>query len=330
LEPLFDRFRRDLEALTGGPPERLAIAVSGGNDSLAMLLLAAADYPGRVVAATVDHGIRPEGAGEAEFVASVCRELGVEHSILAPAEPLLADFASLQARARELRYRLLLGWAADAGAPWLLTAHHMDDRAETILMRLARGAGLAGLAGIRPIRRGDPAQPAIVRPLLGWSPGDLKAVVSLSAFRAIEDPSNRAQRFDRTWYRNLIGSTHLLRSDRLAAAAAHLTEAEEALAWAADRELCTRRRPDDGGAIRLDVRDLPFELIHRLAAQVVAELVAQHGGKPNWRRDKLAGVLRSVQSGHRATIANVQISPGEEWRFEPAPPRRERSGTVPR
>jgi tRNA(Ile)-lysidine synthase len=94
------RFRRDLGALAGGAPGRIGIAVSGGPDSVALLLLAAAAYPGAVAAATVDHGLRPESAAEARLVAALCAARGIAHAILTPDAPI---GGSLQAAARAAR-----------------------------------------------------------------------------------------------------------------------------------------------------------------------------------------------------------------------------------
>jgi tRNA(Ile)-lysidine synthase len=308
-----DRFRSDFEALAGAAPERLGIAVSGGPDSLALLLLAHAAFPGRVHAATVDHRLRPESAEEAEFVARVCAALSVPHSILSDQATPIAG-GNVQAQARELRYRLLADWAAPLG--WLATGHHQDDQAETILMRLARGAGLAGLAAIRPRRSLGPV--TLVRPLVGWRRIELARIVAEAGLDPVDDPSNRADGFDRTRIRALLAERgEALPAARLAASAAHLGEAEEALAWSADREWA-ERASFEPGAIALDPSGLPTELVRRLAARAIDSL----RGDPDWRRDKLASALAEVERGGTVTLAGVKIEAGERWRFAPEPPRR--------
>ena len=317
-----ERFRRDLETLTGGAPDRLAVAVSGGPDSLALLLLACAAFPGRILAATVDHGLRADNAKEAEFVASVCVGLGVPHAILSDPGRTI-EGANLQAEARELRYRLLAEWAAKGAALWLATAHHLDDQAETVLMRLARGSGLSGLAAVRASRPEPPL--TVVRPLLGWRRQELAAIVAGAGLAAVDDPSNRSDAHDRTRFRALLADSALLPPMRLAAAAAHLAEAEEALSWAAEREWQARAGVD-GTAVTLDSDGLPPELLRRLASRAID---AVRGGG-DWRRDKLADALATVARSGRATVGEVQISAGPRLRFEPAAPRRPTGGPASR
>jgi tRNA(Ile)-lysidine synthase len=311
-----ERFRRDVAALAGERPGRIGLAVSGGPDSLALLILARSAFPGAVEAATVDHGLRPENAAEAAEVARICESLAVPHAALSDGGAPIAG-ASPQAQARALRYRLLAAWTVERGLPLLATAHHQGDQAETVLMRLARGAGLAGLAGVRA-RRSEGAA-ILVRPLLGWRRAELEGIVADAGIEPVDDPSNRSPAFDRTRFRALLAATDLLPPERLAASAAHLAEAEEALAWAAAR-LWDERARRDGEAILLDPAGLPSELLRRLAARAVGEV---RGGAP-WRSDGLAGALAAAGEGRRTTLAGVQIDGGASWRFAPAPPRRSR------
>lgn len=125
---------------------RVALAVSGGPDSMALLALAAAALPGRITALTVDHGLRAAAAAEAAGVAAQCAARGIAHATLRRDGPPIR--ANVQARARAARYALMADWCRAHGAGLLLTAHHADDQAETLLMRLNRASGSDGLAGI--------------------------------------------------------------------------------------------------------------------------------------------------------------------------------------
>lgn len=305
MEEQAERFRADLTAITGAPPTRIAAAVSGGADSLAMLLLAHAAFPERVVAATVDHGLRREGAAEAAFVASVCAGLGVPHRILAAG---MDDTRNLQAAARVRRYALLGEWARDAGADCLVTAHHLDDQAETLLLRLRRGSGLAGLAGIRRVL---PGPVPVCRPLLGWRREALADIVRAAGLVAVQDPSNSDPRFDRTRMRRRLAEADWLDPAALARSAGALAEAEAALGWMTQQLM--RERFD--GEI-LDPRGLPAELRRRLLLAVLAAL----GGPPP-RGGKVARLLAALAAGETATLAGIRCRGGELWRFAPARPR---------
>jgi len=303
---LVARFRNDLEALFGVEPGILGIAVSGGPDSLALLLLAAAAFPGRVAAATVDHGLRPEAAGEAAFVAGICADLGVPHATL---EAGMTDQVNVQAAARGRRYALLADWAAGIGAACLLTAHHLDDQAETLVMRLLRGSGPAGLAGIRAL---NAAAVPIVRPLLGWRRAELAALVAAAGIAAVADPSNQDERFDRVRTRRRLAEADWLDPVPLARSAAALAQAEEALEWAVER---LRRERVDGFA--LDPSGLPEEFRRRLVVRTLAAM-----GGPAPRGEAVTRLLATLEKGGTATLGGVKCVGGAIWRFAPAPPRR--------
>lgn len=309
---LVARFRSDLHALTDGDGGRLGIAVSGGPDSLALLLLAQAARAGEIAAATVDHRLRPDSAGEAAFVASICAELDVPHATLAADAPIEGN---VQSGARTLRYRLLGDWAAVAGIDCLLTAHHRDDQAETLLMRLQRGAGVAGLAGIRAATQIGGL--VVARPLLGWSRAELRAVVDGAGLMAVEDPSNSDQRYDRARLRQHLAQADWIDPRGLARSAEALAEAEAALEWAAER-LYRERMEASGEAIRLDVAGLPDELRRRLVLRVLAALAPDVAP----RGPDLQHLLAVLDQGGTATLAGVKASGGAIWRFALAPPRR--------
>ena len=303
------RFRLDLDRLL--PSGRLGVAVSGGPDSLALLLLAAATRPGEVEAATVDHGLRAGSAEEAEAVAAVSERLHVRHCTL---RVTVADGSSLQAQAREARYEALERWALERGLAAIATAHHADDQAETLLMRLTRGAGLSGLAGVR--ERRSLGELLLIRPLLRWRKAELVAIVAGAGVMAAEDPSNADPRHDRTRIRQLLAEAPLLDVERLAASAGHLSEAEEALSYAAG-ELYVARAKEDHGAILLRATDLPRELKRRLVLLAIERLGAAAPRGPDLDR-----ALQSLNQGRACTLGSLKLEGGAVWRLSPAPPRR--------
>lgn len=325
---LVTRFRRDLEALTETPVPRLGVAVSGGPDSLALLLIADAALPNRIEAATVDHGVRPENADDARHVAGICRERGIAHAILAKPENMAFPRSSLQAQARALRYYVLGEWAGREQLPAVATAHHADDQAETVLMRLARGSGLAGLASIRaarPINHFN-TEVLLVRPLLGWTRSELRTVVTDAGLRPVDDPSNRSLRHDRTHVRNLLGETRFLRPKRLAASAAHLGESEIALEWSTEAEWNRRvTASDDLETFDIEVAGLPREIKRRLARLAIHWVRLETGHLGEWRSERLGDLVDQLDKGARRTFAQVLCTGGPIWRFEPAPPRTTKS-----
>jgi tRNA(Ile)-lysidine synthase len=313
------RFRADLEKLTEGAPAKLGVAVSGGPDSLALLLLAAAALPGRVCAATVDHGLRPDSAAEARFVADLCRRLSVPHEILSPDWEAVPS-GNLPARARNARYLALSAWLQREGTPWLATAHHLDDQAETLLMRLARGAGVAGLAGVRGVNRwsGQRAD-LVVRPLLHWRKAELIAIVRDAGLEPVLDPTNDSDALDRTHARRLLASVDWLDAARLAASAANLADAQEALGWAMERVWEERGEEAQDGRVTIDARGLPRELQRRLLLRALGRFTDENA----IAGPKLIGLLDTLLAGRAGTLAGVKVEPGEKWRLAPAPPRRD-------
>ena len=294
----------------------LGVAVSGGGDSLALLLLAHAALPGRIAAATVDHGLRAEAAQEALFVARLCAARGIPHDTL---HVTPAGRAGPQGNARAARYRALAGWAADRGLPAVATAHHADDQAETLLLRLARGAGLAGLAGARTMRPLGPGV-ALVRPLIDWRRAELAGIVTACGIAAVNDPSNADPRYDRTHARALLATAGWLDPARLAASAGHLAAAEAALAWAADRAWQDRAAPGADGGMMLDPAGLPDEIVRRLLVRALCHTVpADPPDGP-----ALARFTAALAAGQVATLAGVRAAPAPDgrWHLAPAPPRR--------
>lgn len=306
------RFRADLAPLAGPAPATFGIAVSGGPDSLALLLLAEAAFPGQVEAATVDHRLRPESAAEAAFVGEICAARAIPHATLTgpPIE------GNVQAGARALRYRLLGQWTRERGLAFILTAHHQDDQAETLLMRLQRGAGLAGLAGIRPHAEIEGLR--ILRPLLGWPRAALAEIVAAAGLTPVEDPSNSDDHYDRARLRKQLAEAGWLDAAALARSAAALAEAETALDWTAEQLIAERTDSTQDG-LTFDAADLPAELRRRALLRLLALLVP--ADPP--RGDSVQRLLAALDAGETATLAGVKCTGGPVWRLSPAPPRRD-------
>ena len=320
-----DRFRADLDALA--PPDaRLGIALSGGPDSLALLVLAAAARPGMVEAATVDHALREGSRAEAEAAAAICAHLGVPHAVLT-AEWDEKPATAIQERARTERYRLLAAWARDRGLEAILTGHHADDQAETLLMRLNRGAGVRGLAGMRPksaipsprhSREGG--NPALLRPLLTWRRSDLERICAEANLTPIADPSNADDRYERVRVRKALSDAGWIDSSALATSAAHLASADEALDWAVDQEWRRSISEADGG-LAYTPSGAPEEILRRLVARAIAALAHEGAAEP-LRARELHPLIATLMAGGHATLRGVRCGGGAQWRFSKAPQRR--------
>jgi tRNA(Ile)-lysidine synthase len=294
------------------PDGKLGVALSGGPDSLALLLLAHAALPGRVEAATVDHGLRPESADEATAAAAICAQLGVPHAVL---RVTVAE-GNVQAAARTARYAALAQWMADRELAALATAHHADDQAETLLMRLNRGSGVSGLAGVRAFARVPGSDLPLLRPLLGWRRAELAAIVAASGFAAANDPSNSDPRFDRARLRTALRDADWIDVSAVAESAAHLADADAALGWAATREWQERVSP------------VPMGLCYRpqapraIALKVIARMVEELDGTPP-RGSAVARLFASLVSGQPASIGDLVARSGPDgWTFTRAPARR--------
>lgn len=305
------RFAADLGAVWDGVGI-LGLAVSGGPDSMALLELAAAALPERIAVATVDHGLRAESTAEAALVAGRCAALGVNHAIL----KVTLGPGNLQAQARAARYAALAGWMESGQIAALATAHHADDQAETLLLRLARGSGVAGLAGVRARGRVPGSQLPLLRPLLGWRRGELAEVIAAFGTATAQDPSNADDRFDRARIRKELADADWLDVPAIAASAAHLADADLALDWAAQREWLEQ------------VERAPLGLTYRplapraVALRVIARIVAELDGEAP-RGSAVARVFDALVARQPASIGTlVARALPDGWSFTKAPARR--------
>lgn len=313
-----ERFRTDLDALidTG---TRFGVAVSGGPDSLALLLLAAAARPGEVAAATVDHGLREGSREEAEAVADICERLDVPHAILV-VEWDIPPGSAIQEKARDVRYGVLASWMQEYGFSSLTTAHHLDDQAETLMMRLNRGAGVRGLAGMRPLAS-VPGHPdlRLARPLLTWRQANLAAVCAAAGVRPFADPSNEDARHERVRIRRALSQADWLDPEAFARSASNLADADDAVEWAAAMEW-NRFATFGDGEVAYRPSSAPPEIVRRIVARAIEELGTE-GEPDDLRGRELNRVIAQLEAGRTATLRGVRCQGGAEWSFKRARPR---------
>lgn len=286
--------------LAAAPGPVLGVAVSGGGDSVALLRLArdwAARHGRGLSAITIDHGLRPEAAAEAETVARLCAGWGISHAIRRWDDP--DGPGNLQDRAREARRRLIADWAAETGIAAVALGHTRDDQAETFLLRLARGSGVDGLAAMAPATRAGGL--LWLRPLLDIDRASLRAFLQSEGIGWAEDGSNADLRFDRIRMRTALPDLARLGLGpaRLAATAAAMARARVALEAATATLAARAARPQPFGEVLLDPGELaaaPEELRLRLLSGTLA-WVAGSRYRPRLARVLEADLLLKVPSG---------------------------------
>jgi tRNA(Ile)-lysidine synthase len=257
---------------------RLGCAVSGGPDSLALLILLddwARECGGVVVALTVDHGLRPDSAAEARWVAALCADLKIAHRSLCwrGEKPRKA----IQAAARDARYALLGAQCRRDGLLHLAVAHHREDQAETLLLRLAAGSGPLGLAGMSAIVE----QPGLrlIRPLLDQPKARLTATLAARGLDWLEDPSNRRVEHKRVALRRVMPqlAAEGLDAAKLADLALQFGRLRGVVERAAADLLAEAASPDPAGFVWLDpgpLRAAPAPI----ALRALADLLQAVGG----------------------------------------------------
>jgi tRNA(Ile)-lysidine synthase len=319
----------------------IVLAVSGGPDSIAMMWLAARwrralTRGPQLLAVTVDHGLRPEAAREAREVRHLAKTLDLPHRTLRWSG--VKPKTGVPAAARDARYRLLAKAAQAAGATHVLTAHTQDDQAETLLMRMSRGSGIAGLAAMARQSRREGV--VLARPLLDVPKARLVATLKKAKIGFADDPSNRDSSFTRPRFRALMPALAAEGFDarnltRLAARFARAHAALEILVDGAERYLALgQRNPDhagfDANAFAALAEEIRLRLLLRRIDRVGHEGPAELGKV----EALLAALDRAVavtgpakaRIGLKQTLAGALVSLVDgRIRIEPAPPRRRRA-----
>ena len=311
----------------------LLLAVSGGPDSTALLLITRAWAQRRggaphLEAATVDHALRPESAAEARAVAALCATLGVPHHSLLwqGAKPR----SRIQERAREARYVLLAQCAETIGASFIVTGHHLDDQAETVLFRLTRGSGIAGLRAMSGLTAHESA--TIARPLLGFDKAMLVAVCESAGVLFARDPSNEDPRYARARLRALAGALAAegLDAPALARLARRAGQVEEALARQTQAAEARLRLVETGGCDAGALFEEPIEIVQRLLTAAIARVGGKSARDVSLEKiETLALALREAVTRadmFSANVAGARVRrDAKGWaRVEPEPPRRMR------
>lgn len=308
----------------------IGIAVSGGADSLALMLLMArwrdadSGVPPLFVY-SVDHVLRPEAAGEVAFVLAEAARLGLQ------ARGLRWDgekpATGVSEAARLARYRLIGAAMQSDGADILVTAHHQDDQAETVLMRLAHGSGLAGLRGMAALAEVEGI--TVARPLLALSRAELALVVAEAGLNPVADPSNDDVHYERVRWRKALPELAMLGLDagRLALFAARAGEAHDAIAHAAAATIAREAVPVPGG-VEVAARALSA-LPRAVLVEVLARLLEQVGGASKRRQlaqiELLALRLQDGAALKRTTLhGSVVWSDGDTVGIRKEPGRRMR------
>jgi tRNA(Ile)-lysidine synthase len=303
------------------------LAVSGGPDSMALMRLARrwAALKGRALdsfaVVTIDHGLRPESAREAAFVAQQARGMGFTHAAIqwTGEKPK----SGLQAAAREARYDLLFKFCASRAIGCVVTAHTADDQAETVLMRLRRGSGVDGLAGMTPVSSRGAI--ALLRPLLGFSKARLTAHLRATFTPFIQDPSNENEAFERVRLRRAMKALAAAGVGRasLTMAASRIARSRDALVEIADDFFVHHFRvsPLGRGECALE----PFlALPEDIALRVLARAVALTGGEQEaprlMRTERLLDSLRSGKT-HATLGGCIVLAEKSALRFYREPGR---------
>jgi tRNA(Ile)-lysidine synthase len=319
----------------------IVLAVSGGPDSLALMWLAArwrsARKRGpRLLAVTIDHGLRPDSAREARAVKRLAKALDLPHRTLRWSGDKPAT--GLPAAARDARYRLLARAARLTGASHVLTAHTRDDQAETVLMRMARGSGLAGLAAMA--RQSARCGVLLARPLLEIPKSRLLATLDRAKLPFAIDPSNSDPRFTRPRLRGLMPALAAEGCDartlaRLAARLSRANVALDLLTDGAEQFLARQDRAPQPGFDAAAFARLPDEIRIRLLLRTLTGI--GHEGPPELGKvEALAAAMQRAWSQPAAygrpllkqTLAGAVVTlTRDRLRIESAPPRRATSNT---
>jgi tRNA(Ile)-lysidine synthase len=328
IDESIERLREEALELLASYPS-LLLAVSGGPDSVALMLLCArwSMRSSRDIAvATVDHRLRKASRAEAEEVGRWAHDLGYAHHLLTWEEE--KPSTRLQERARQARYALLAACARRIGASAIVLAHHADDQAETILFRLTRGSGIAGLAGMARVARTEDV--TLLRPLLDFRKEELETICARARQAFFRDPSNEDDSFARARLRKLapVLAAQGFGQEALLRLGARAARADAALTHCAAETLQRAWRKDEAACVELDaatLREAPPEILQRALASAIQRLAPAAALRLE-RLERASARIGDALTAHKSvktTLADVSIEASDgRVRLRPAPPRR--------
>lgn len=291
-------------ALPDPLPDRIGVAVSGGGDSVALLHLLWRLGGASLHAVTIDHRLRPEAADEAVQVSALCQRLGVAHETLVWEHGEISG--NIPDQARRARYGLIAEWAKRNGVGHLLLGHTADDQAETLVMELAREAGLDGLSGMRPSWAADSI--FWQRPLLSVSRSTLRDYLRGRGIQWIDDPTNADESYQRVRARHALAALKPLgiESEGLARVARNLSIARGELVLAA-LNLADLIARAEAGTVRIERPGLMAAGEDARRRLVIAALRWVAGAVYAPRADAVQRLLDAIAAGKSATLAGCAI-----------------------
>jgi tRNA(Ile)-lysidine synthase len=328
-----------------GKQDSPGVAVSGGSDSMALLVLAAEYAAAQGVscfAVTVDHGLRPEAASEARHVRRVCGKLGVQHTILRwkrEAKEAVGRAVS-QDEARQARHRLMATWARRVGVKRLALGHTRDDRLETFLMRARQGSGWHGLAGLMP-NGCSPVWPegrelSLVRPLLAFGREELRDELRARGIAWVEDPSNEASRFERVRMRRLLARMDQGTREKALHVMDGLTRMRAAVSAEASALVSRTQIDAQNETAEIPLTALTAASNESLRRAVEGLIMAAGGAARGPRRDALDRLLQRIAAndpelagGVTLAGAKIRVRRGVLLSVSQAPARRGMPGPLP-
>ncbi len=307
------------QKLTEDIPDSIAVAVSGGPDSMALLcLLSGLSHIGgksiKIHALTVDHALRPESAKEAKKVEKWVKGWSnVTHHTLKWSGPKPAK--AIMEKARDMRYSLLYKWCHENGVNQLWLAHHEMDQVETFLFRLAKGSGLDGLAGMESISRYRKTDLMLMRPLLECSKELIEEFCRVRGVSFVKDPTNVDLSYARARLRRSLPVLEAegLTQKRLSLTSQRMARARDALDFYTEKLLRKTVTLKKNGSAIIDMAalgDAPLDIRIRLIRKTLVTLGEDgYGPRLEALEERLEAMFDDFESAKKFTLGNYLFSP---------------------